>query len=190
MDIRVVTEGDAERITEIYAPYVRETAITWEYEVPTAEEFRRRIRSTLPVYPYLVAEEGGRVIGYAYAGRFNARAAGIWSVETSIYVDRNFHGKGAGRALYERLEEILKAQHVTNMEALIACPHDETPAPVTMDSIHFHQRMGFHPVGRFDRPGYKLGAWVDLVWMEKVIGEHEVPVEVFVPFGEIMRNQE
>ena len=104
MNIRLATENDAESLLEIYAPYVEETAITFEYVVPTADEFRGRIRETLKNYPYYVAESDGKIAGYAYAGRFKERNAYDWAVETSIYVKKNLRRAGIGSALLKRLE--------------------------------------------------------------------------------------
>ena len=105
MRIRRATENDAEALLKIYAPYVEHTAITFEYEVPSVEEFRSRIRHTLEKYPYLVAEEDGELLGYAYVGPFHDRPAYDWAVETSIYVDeRNIH-KGVGGKLHDALEQ-------------------------------------------------------------------------------------
>ena len=110
--IRPAKPEDAEKLLAIYAPYVEHTAITFEYEVPSVEEFRSRIRHTLEKYPYLVAEEDGELLGYAYVGPFHDRPAYDWAVETSIYVDeRNIH-KGVGGKLHDALEQVLKIQGI------------------------------------------------------------------------------
>ena len=113
---------DAEALLAIYAPYVEETAITFEYEVPSVEAFRARIAHTLATYPYIVAVEDEKIIGYAYVGRLHERAAYDWSVETSIYVDRRARKHGLGRQLYERLEAILRAMNIISVNACIAYP--------------------------------------------------------------------
>ena len=110
--IRTATQADAQALLNIYSPYVEHTAITFEYEVPSIEEFSSRIAHTLLKYPYLVAEENGRFLGYAYASPFHDRPAYDWAVETSIYVREDIRGCGCGRLLYEVLEEILKRQHI------------------------------------------------------------------------------
>ena len=102
--IRIATAEDAEALLAIYAPYVRDTAITFEYRVPSLEEFRRRIEATLEKYPYLALEDGGEILGYAYAAPFKERAAYDWAVETTIYLRPDARGKGCGRTLYEALE--------------------------------------------------------------------------------------
>ena len=116
MNIRTATPQDAAAILAIYAPYIEQTAITFEYDVPSVEEFRGRIESTLKHYPYLVCEEEGEIVGYAYAGVFKARAAYSHCVETSIYVKMGQHGKGIGKKLYERLEEELKKMGILNLK--------------------------------------------------------------------------
>ena len=119
---RVARPEDAEALLAIYAPYVEETAITFEYEVPSVEAFRARIAHTLATYPYIVAVEDEKIIGYAYVRRLHERAAYDWSVETSIYVDRRARKHGLGRQLYERLEAILRAMNIISVNACIAYP--------------------------------------------------------------------
>ena len=109
--IRTATPEDAEALAAIYAPYVENTSITFEYTVPSVEEFAERIRHTLARYPYLVAEKSGIPIGYAYASAFKGRAAYNWSVETSIYISQDVRSSGVGSLLYQKLEEYLTAQH-------------------------------------------------------------------------------
>lgn len=176
--IRPATATDAQDILNIYAPYIRETAITYEYDVPSLEEFRGRITHTLEKYPYLVAVDSyDRIVGYAYASPFITRSACDWSVETSIYVDRDCRGRHIGALLYEELERILKAQHVVNACAYICASYEE--------SIAFHQKHGYEIVATFHKSGFKLGRWHDLVCMEKALGEHEVPPRAFVQYPEV-----
>ena len=177
--IRPATAADAQDILNIYAPYIRETAITYEYDVPSLEAFRNRITHTLEKYPYLVAlDENTRIVGYAYASPFITRSACDWSVETSIYVDRNCRGRHIGALLYEELERILKAQHVVNACAYIGASYDE--------SIIFHKKHGYEIVAAFHKSGFKLGQWHDLVCMEKALSEHEAPPKEFVPYPEVV----
>ena len=173
--IRIARETDAAALAAIYAPYVTETAISFEFDPPAAEEFARRIRTTLQRYPYLVAEENGIPVGYTYAGPFHARPAYDWSVETSIYIRKDCKGNGLGKALYHALEAVLRLQHITNLNACIVYPYPE--------SIAFHERMGYTLTAHMHQCGYKLGRWHDIVWMEKMLGAHEVPPEPFIPFG-------
>lgn len=180
--IRSVTEADAEALLEIYAPYVEHTAITFEYEIPSAEEFRERIRQTQKKYPYLAAEENGRIVGYAYAGMFHDRAAYDWAVETSIYVAEQKKRMGIGKQLHEALEEALKSQGILNMNACIAYPQGEEDDYLTKDSERFHARLGYRMVGRFHQCGYKFRRWYDMIWMEKLIGEHQEDQPAPVPY--------
>ena len=177
MNIRIASPEDAPALVEIYAPYVRDTAITFEYEVPTAEEFSDRIRNTLEKYPYLAAEEAGCILGYAYASAFKIRAAYSWSVETSLYVRQDVQRQGLGSALYRALEEHLCRQHICNLCACITYPN---PA-----SIAFHERHGYQMVAHFHRSGFKLGAWHDMVWMERELCPHTNPPLPFIPFSQL-----
>ena len=169
--IRPATEADAEDILRIYAPYVRDTAITFEYAIPTLEEFIGRIRHTLQKYPYLVAVEESEIIGYAYAGAFYGRAAYDWSVVTSIYIKRGRTHGGVGRLLYQALEDALRAQNILNLYACIAYPEVEDEY-LTKNSVSFHEHLGYRMIGTFQKCGYKFGRWYHMVWMEKMIGEH------------------
>lgn len=171
MTIRTATAKDAEAILAIYAPYIMNTSITFEYDVPEITEFRKRITTTLEKYPYIVAEDKGQIVGYAYAGVFKARAAYSRCVETSIYVDIKEHGKGIGKALYEKLEELLKAQGILNLNACITWK-DIPDEYVTRQSPEFHEHLGYAKVAHFHKCGYKFGRWYDMIWMEKMIGEH------------------
>lgn len=185
MKIRTADISDAMEILEIYAPYVRKTAITFEYEVPALTEFERRIAHTLARYPYIVAEKDGEILGYAYTGVFKERAAYDWAAEVSVYVKGDKRGSGIGSSLYAVLEEISRAQHILNLNACIAYA-DTEDAYLTKDSVNFHSRMGYHMVGRFHQCGYKFGRWYDMVWMEKALGEHPAepaPVIAFTKIG-------
>lgn len=186
LKIRVADVLDAEALLAIYAPYVRETAISFETEVPTLATFRRRITGTLARrYPFLVAEADGEILGYAYTGPFVGRAAYDWAAEVSIYVRQDAHGQGVGRALYEALEEVSRAQHIINLEACIGVPSGEDDDYLTHNSAEFHAHMGYRLVGRFERCGYKFGRWYDMVWMEKIIGEHVDNPAPVVPFSKL-----
>lgn len=169
--IRTATSDDAGEILGIYAPYVENTAITFEYEVPSKEEFTKRITHTLKRYPYIVAEKDGRMIGYAYAGPYKEREAYSWAVEMSVYIRQDMRGCGAGRILYEEMEEGLKEQGIANLNACIAFP-DKNDEYLTDASVRFHEKLGYSMVGKFHKVGYKFGRWYDMVWMEKLIGEH------------------
>lgn len=179
--VRPAEPEDAEKLLKIYAPYVKKTAISFEYEVPSVEEFAGRIKKTLQRYPYLVATVDGETAGYAYAGAFHARAAYQWCAETSIYVKEGLRGHGIGRKLYETLEGELRDMGILNLNACIAHPVQEDEY-LTQASERFHERMGFSKVAEFHRCGYKFQRWYDMVWMEKLLGEHEempMPVRCF-----------
>lgn len=163
---------DAERLLEIYDYYVKNTAITFEYTTPTIEEFRGRMEKTMQKYPYLVAEKDGVIAGYAYAGAFVGRAAYDWSCETSIYLDKNARRCGIGKTLYAALEKELKKMGILNMYACIGYPDNEDEY-LTKNSAEFHSHIGFTQVGEFHKCGYKFGRWYNMIWMEKIIGEHK-----------------
>lgn len=179
--IRTASPADAPKLLEIYSYYVEHTAITFEFEVPSLEEFENRIANTLKDYPYLVAEVDGDIAGYIYAGRFRARAAYNWSASTSVYISGKYHRMGIGRLLYEKLEEILRKQNVTNVYAGVADPTEEDEY-LTKNSERFHQAMGYRTVARFHSCGCKFGRWYNLIEMEKIIGERTCPPKEFIPF--------
>lgn len=186
--IRTANAGDVPALLAIYAPYVRETAITFEYDVPSETEFARRMEETLHHYPYLVAEEmrsgdPGRILGYAYAGPFHVRPAYDWAVETSIYVDRDRKHGGVGRILHDALQDTLQKMGILNMNACIAVPAGEGADPrLDRNSERFHAHMGYRLVGEFTKCGYKFGTWYDMVWMEKLIGAHLPEQPPVIPF--------
>lgn len=171
MIIRIASPDDASALRNIYAPYVEHTAISFEYDVPSEQEFAERIRHTLLKYPYLVAETGGEIVGYAYAGSFKDRAAYDWAAETTIYVKMDKKRMGIGSRLHEAMEHILKEQNLLNLNACIACP-EEDDEYLTKDSILFHEKLGYRFVGKFRLCGYKFNRWYHMVWMEKHIGDH------------------
>jgi len=170
--VRSASPADAERLLEIYAYYVEHTAISFEWETPSEEEFRRRIEKTLQAYPYLVLEEDGRARGYAYAGPFKERAAYRYSCEVSIYLARDARGRGNGRRLYQALEKELAVRGIRNLYACIADPIEEDEY-LTRDSERFHRHMGYETVGRFHGCGRKFGRWYNMIWMEKRISARE-----------------
>lgn len=175
--IRMAIESDTEKILDIYAPYVRDTAITFEYTVPSVAEFRKRMKKTLGKYPYLVAVQKEEILGYAYASEFKSRAAYDWAVETTIYVKQETRKNGVGKKLYLALEEILKRQNISNLYACIAYPNP--------GSIGFHEHLGYQTIGHFSKCGYKLETWYDMIWMEKMIGEHANNPKPFIPITEL-----
>lgn len=176
--IREARLEDAKELLAIYKPYVEKTAITFEYEVPTEEEFANRVANTLEKYPYLLAvNEKEEIIGYTYASAFKTRKAYDWSVETSIYIKEGRHGEGLGKLLYQSLEDALKEMGICNMCACIAYPNPKSEI--------FHEKLGYKTVAHFHKSGFKMGKWYDMIWMEKFIGDHtEEPQEV-IPYPEL-----
>lgn len=171
--LRVARPSDAAAIQRIYGYYVDNTAITCEVVIPSIAELTGRITKTLEKFPYLVATLDERVVGFAYVSPANPRAAYQWTVETSIYVDRNCRGKHIGTRLYDMLEELCRRMKVVNMTAHIVYPHDDQPDQyLTLASPKFHAAYGYRLAGRFDRNVYKFGKWYDMIWMEKAIAEH------------------
>ena len=156
--IRLAEEGDAEGVRSIYAPVVRETAISFELEPPSREEMRERIRSLRGRLPWLLCTEGPEVCGYAYADRFRTRAAYQWSAEVTVYVSATWRRRGVGQALYTSLLESLRLLGYRSAFAGIALPN---PA-----SIALHETLGFRPAGIFRAAGFKLGRWHDVGWWQ------------------------
>ena len=159
IEIRNAQVEDAANLVAIYAPYVEKTAITFETQVPTVEDFENRIKKTMKKFPYLVAIEEGQIVGYAYASTYYARAAYDWTVELSVYIQKEARGKGVGTLLYTALEEELTARGFKNFLACIALPN---PA-----SIALHEKRGYEQVAHFKKVGYKFGTWHDIVWLQK-----------------------
>ncbi|MCR4956529.1 MAG: GNAT family N-acetyltransferase [Lachnospiraceae bacterium] len=183
MKIRTATVDDVPRLLQIYTPYVEDTAITFEYYVPSYEEFKHRMEVILEKYPYLVMEdEDETIVGYAYVSPFNPRTAYNWDVELSIYLDENCKGKGYGTTLYHTIEDILKKQNVTNVYALVGVPSGEEDEYLNFTSKKFHEKMGFTVAGTYHRCGHKFERWYDVCCMEKMIGEHKEYMEDFIPY--------
>ena len=168
ISIRDVQISDAGRLAEIYSHYVLNTAVSFEYDAPDAEEFVRRIRNTTEKFPYLVCVKGDRVVGYAYAGTYNVRRAYDWTVTTSIYVDKEHRREGIGSLLYSELEKRLSAQGIVNLLAGVTTSEEEDEY-LTHDSSRFHLSMGYEQVAHMKAVGKKFGKWYDLFWYQKRI---------------------
>lgn len=175
---------DAERILEIYRYYVEKTAITFEWTVPALEEFKARMKRTMEKFPYIVALENKKIIGYSYVGPFKEREAYGWAVETTIYLDAEKRHCGAGKKLYLAMEEILRRMHILNLNACIGYPKQDDEY-LTKNSAQFHEHLGYTLAGKFHDCGYKFGKWYDMVWMEKMIGSHPSNPEKVLNFNEI-----
>ena len=190
MKIRTASPRDGAALLKIYGPYVERTAITFEYRVPSVEEFSGRIERTLKQYPYFAAEFEGELVGYAYAGPFHEREAYDWAVETSLYVAWDQRKMGIGRRLHDALETALREQGILNMNACVACPCGEADEYLTWSSLEFHRRLGYRPVGECRQCGYKFGRWYNMAWLERHIGDHLGEQPVPKAFGDIRERME
>lgn len=182
MSIRLAQPADGPRLAEIYRPAIEVTGVSFEEVAPDGAEMRRRVASVLRTLPWVVAEDGDGISGYAYASAHRQRPAYAWSVEVSIYVDTMRHRSGTGRQLYEGLFGYLRRQQVQSAFAGIVLPN---PA-----SEGFHRAMGFTEVGRYQRVGYKHGRWCDTLWMQRVLGDFAVPPRPVIPLAQLMENHQ
>jgi L-amino acid N-acyltransferase YncA len=165
--VRSATNADAERCAAIYAPYVTDTAITFELRPPSPTDIAERIAAASRGHAWVVLEDRERVVGYAYGGSFNPRAAYRWSCEVSVYVEIGRRRTGAGRALYEDLFGRLAQRGFRMAVAGMTLPNDA--------SVGLHRAMGFEPVGTYRRIGYKLGTWHDVAWMQRPLARTPDP---------------
>jgi phosphinothricin acetyltransferase len=161
--IRLATEEDAEGIQAIYAPFCRDTPVSFETREPTVAEMRQRIAKTLKSFPWLVCVDAGLILGYAYASPHRERAAYDWSVDVSVYVREGLRRQGLGRALYTSLFGLLRLQGFTNALAGTTLPNP--------GSVGLHQALGFQPVGVYRNIGFKCGVWHDVAWWQLVLRE-------------------
>jgi len=164
-NIRLAAISDSESILKIYEPYITDTAITFEIEVPSINEFSDRVKDIVKEYPFLVYEIDDKVVGYAYASKHRERAAYLYDVDVSIYILAEHHGSGIGYRLYECLFILLKELGYKNAYAAYTEPN--------IKSLKFHSKCGFTLIGTHHKTGYKLGQWHDVTWMEKTIGGHD-----------------
>lgn len=179
---RPIKLSDAEAVLEIYRPYVERTNITFEYTAPKITDWTQRIIDYRNLFPWLVAEFEGKIIGYAYAAKHRDRIAYSWCCESSVYMFEEFQGKGVAKALYEKLFEILKLQGYINVYAILTSPNAK--------SEKFHESFGFTDVGRFYKAGYKFDQWHNTRWMQIHLTRHEVPPQQIIPFNEIENSTE
>ncbi len=167
--LRMATKADVPAILSIYAPYVLHSTATFEYDVPTQAEFMQRFQTITAQYPWLVWEEDGEILGYAYASAPYSRAAFAWCAEPSIYLRQDARGRGIGKRLYGALEAILKKQGYYVLYALITEENRE--------SIRFHEGLGYKIRAEFPDCGMKFHRWLGLVWMEKRLNSVEIPTK-------------
>jgi len=165
MKIRNATPADAETILKIYAPFITETTISFETEVPTIEEFAARIENITKNYPYLVCESDNKLVGFAYAARHRERAAYKYSAESSIYIVPEYQSRGIGKALYTKLFELLHYRSIKMVYAGITLPNEK--------SVGLHKALGFREAGVFHNVGYKFGKWLDVLWLEKPLKDYK-----------------
>ena len=178
--LRIATETDVPAILEIYRPYILNSTVTFEYTVPTEEEFLQRFRDITAQFPWLIWEENGALLGYAYASAPYTRAAFSWCAEPTVYLRQDARGRGIGRKLYEGLEEILKIQGYHVLYALITAENTH--------SVAFHKKGGY--ILRCDFPdcGFKFGRWLGLYWMEKRLKSAEFPKNPPLPWSAIKQD--
>lgn len=183
ISIRFAKPEDAKELLKIYAYYVTDTAISFETEVPSEEEFKLRIEEVLKSYPFIVACKDDKILGYAYLHSFVGRKAYELSAETTIYLNPDKKKMGIGKKLYSVLEDIAKAQNITNLYSCIGYV-DKEDEYLNNNSVQFHEHIGFRMVGKFENCGHKFGRWYHMVWMEKIIGEHG-EIREFLKFKEV-----
>ncbi len=169
--VRDATHEDAEACAAIYAPYVTDTAVSFETEPPSAAEMAERIATASRTHAWLVLEDGGRVVGYAYGAPFHRRGAYRWACEVSVYLEMDRRRSGAGRALYEALLARLTERGFRTAAAGMTLPNEA--------SVGLHRAMGFAPVGTYRRIGFKHGTWHDVAWTQRTLaeGDDDAPAE-------------
>ena len=183
ISIRFAKPEDAKELLKIYAYYVTDTAISFETEVPSEEKFKLRIEEVLKSYPFIVACKDDEILGYAYLHSFVGRKAYELSAETTIYLNPDKKKMGIGKKLYSVLEDIAKAQNITNLYSCIGYV-DKEDEYLNNNSVQFHEHIGFRMVGKFENCGHKFGRWYHMVWMEKIIGEHK-EIKEFLKYSDI-----
>lgn len=178
MIIRLAETQDLEQILAVYAPYIKDTAITFETVVPDLPEFCQRFEAVTGSFPWLVCAEGDQILGYAYAAKHRDRIAYQWSVESSVYLGAGAQGRGMGKKLYKALIDLLTLQGIVNVYGLITTPNEK--------SVGLHRSLGFNEFALFEKIGYKRAAWHDVQWMLLVINQHLTKQADPVPFPELI----
>ena len=176
--IRFARPSDIPAILDIYGPYVLNTAISFEYTVPSLEEFTQRFQQITRQFPWLVWEEDGKILGYAYGSLPFGRAAYRWCAASSIYLAPSAHGRGIGRKLYAALEALLRKQGYRKTYAIIT---SDNPG-----SLRFHEKTGFRFVAELPDCGFKFGNFYGVVWMEKLLNTEEIPQDFPKPVDQIV----
>jgi L-amino acid N-acyltransferase YncA len=179
--IRRAAATDAETIRRIYAPFVADMATSFETVPPDITEIERRLATHGDRYPWIVFENAGEVLGYAYASAHNERHAYQWSVNVSVYIDPRAHRSGVGRALYTALFELLRRQRFVNAYGGITLPN---PA-----SVGLHESLGFVPVGTYSRVGFKFGTWHDVMWLHLRLADAPAPPGDPLPIARLFHDE-
>ena len=178
--IRIATEADVPAILSVYAPYILTSTATFEYEVPSEADFLRRFQTITSRFPWLVWEENGEILGYAYASAPYERAAFAWCAEPSVYLRPQARGRGIAAALYTALEDILRIQGYQVLYALITAENEA--------SLRFHEKQGYVRSVCFDSCGFKFGRWLGLIWMEKRLKSVKIPSGQPDPWPVVMQD--
>ncbi|KHD35879.1 phosphinothricin acetyltransferase [Clostridium acetobutylicum] len=181
-NIRLVKKEDSEEILNIYKPFIQNTAITFDYDIPSIQKFTEKVSNISNKYAYLVCEIDEKIAGYAYASSFNERAAYDWAVDLSIYVDDKYQGKGIGKALYYTLIETLKIQGYCNMYALVTSSNTR--------SKNFHKYFDFKLSGTYHNSGYKFKRWHDVDVFEKIIEDNAKKPHEIISINKIRETKE
>lgn len=177
ISIRKAAASDLPGILALYSVYIMETTHTFEYVVPSLDEFHDRFNTITEHFPWLICECDGKLAGYAYASAAFKRAAYNWDADLAVYLDSRFHRQGIATALYSCLIDLLKLQGYYNLYAVITA--NNTP------SVNFHRTFGFTDIGVFHKSGYKFGTWIDVLWMEKSLRHHNLEPAPTVAFNQL-----
>lgn len=180
MNLRFAAPEDVPALLAVYQNYIP-TTVTFEYTLPTPEEFSRRVSSVSALYPYLVLEKGNKVLGYAYAHPIAERAAYGWGAELSVYLRPDAVGKGLGKRLYRALIELLRLQGVHTVYGLVARPNPASEA--------LHAALGFRVMGVQQKAGYKNGRWIDLLWFERAVAPYDPDPAPLIPVSQLPPEQ-
>lgn len=181
MIIRNIKSDDIISVLNIYAPFIANSTVTFENEIPNIDSFTNRIEHYVASFPWLVADVDGKIAGYAYASKYRDREAYQWMVECSIYLDPDFAGKGIAKNLYNALFEILKIQGIYKVFAVIGLPN--------LKSVSFHEKMGFTWFATYKNVGYKLGKWLNVGWWELILSEPKDTPKTPIPYAELTKNK-
>ncbi len=179
--IRPVSLEDSAQILNIYASFIRDTTITFEYEVPSLEEFTKRVDSISSHFPYIVAEVNGEIAGYAYSHTLRERAAYQWDAELSIYVSDAYQKLGLGKLLYGAIIELSKLQNIHTVYGCVTAPNPK--------SDRLHAYFGFEKVGVYHNTGYKHGGWHDVIWYEKQIKDYEIDPQPLISIQDVDQSE-